>query len=378
MRDTVSITTAPMLNYPMPEKNKFAEQTKKIHANNKRAFLRWGTYEIPYNIPEFWTLWSLNSEIYTPGRSFQTEFKQYGIDYAKENIPFIGNSWMCEHLRYGYMASWLDFLPNGEEVVTCIVQPICRWQNYYLEAAHNFVQEIPIDGICTTLAERAVTKRLKNILTNNTSYDSRTTTLSTAMKNEFTPATGMANSLGRYMDQLSLLDWINMPDGFEWNESEAYYTVELSGAPFGINTTFGGNNSWRSMLYGSLPLRKDNKEMENDLDKIISDFQWKKTRFYGFWQKDCPIKIDDPYVLASAYCDDMKMLIVLATFSKTDLSAVLSAKDVDAQTVFGTTTKQLHFSQPEISGLQKSISGKEMLSISVPKQGVAIVLCQIP
>ena len=156
--------------------------------------------------------------------------KEHGFDYARVPIPFIGNPWLCEHLGEGYSASWCSMSAEGEEIVTLGINPLSRWQNFYLETIRNLSDCLQVDGIRIDLTDRRITRRLRSLL-NEVCPDGF---LDTITGNNFRP-NGMINPMGQYL-KVYPIGFYCFRGRFSYGAGPDYYLVELSGVPFGVNT----------------------------------------------------------------------------------------------------------------------------------------------
>lgn len=359
------------LNYPFHQQDLLREYIHSLNENKVSAHFRLGCREIPYRIPEFRPLWSLNHEIFTYTPAMKYAVEQYGARYAEESIPFIGNPWLCEHLSKGYSASWLSHSAEGEEIVTLGINPLSRWQNYYMETLRWLGKEFGVKGIRMDLSHREVTKRVRRVVRDNFPEG---TLLDSITGNNLKEDTGMANPMGQYMEHLSLLDSISFSDGFSYEAGEDYYLVELSGVPFGINTSFDGSYSWRQLLYGNLPSMKGVDRGVERLWKLCDAFGIKESRLIGYWDKDCPVQTGDEEVLSSVYIKDNAMMIVLSSWSKEPKEIVLNLEPAER---LGMDTAQMQIVVPKIDNIQESRSGKLIsIPISAGRVLVAFILPQ--
>lgn len=335
----------PYLNYPFASEESLKEVMEKLHGAGKKAQFVIGTREIPYQINEFWPLWSLDNEIFTYGIGLKGVHKEHGFGYARVPIPFIGNPWLCEHLGEGYSASWRSMNAEGEEIVTLGINPLSRWQNFYLETVRNLSDHLQVDGIRTDLTDRRITKRLRSLLDEICPNGF----LDTITGNNFRPENGMINPMGQYLESLPLLDSIVFADGFSYGAGPDYYLVELSGVPFGVNASFYTDMPFKSLLYGTLPqMRKEDKGLEN-LWKFCDSFGLEESTFTGYWESPFPLEIEDKDILASVYKKGSQALIVVVHWGSLNWSLTLGSKDMKR---LGLDPERSLIGMPEIPGLQ--------------------------
>jgi len=84
-----------------------------------------------------------------------------------------------------------------------------------------------------------------------------------------------------------------------------------------------GGNPWRGMIYGMtsrLPWAGD----PTPVWKIWDDFGMEGSTMVGYWSPRCPVKTDNPNVLATAYLKPGKVLIALASWDPDRVGCNLS------------------------------------------------------
>lgn len=358
----------PYLNYPFVSEESLKEVMAKLHSEGKKAQFVIGTREIPCQINEFWPLWSLDNEIFTYGIGLKGVQKEHGFGYARVPVPFIGNPWLCEHLGEGYSASWRSTNAEGDEIVTLGINPLSRWQNFYLETVRHLSDRLQVDGIRTDMTDRRITRRLRSLL-DEVCPDGF---LDTITGNNFRPENGMINPMGQYLESLPILDSIVFADGFSYGAGPDYYLVELSGVPFGVNASFYTDEPYKSLLYGVLPqMSKEDRGLDN-LWKYCDSFGLEESTFTGYWQSPSPLEIEDKNILASVYKKDSQLLIVVVNWGSLNWSLTLGSKDMKR---LGLDPERSLIRMPEIPGLQTGSKFSSIVThMLVPGEGALLLI----
>ena len=359
----------PYLNDPFPVEGDLKALIEQLHAKKQKVHFVIGTREIPLQVAEFWPLWSLNHEIFTYSAALKGAQELYGADYAKHAYPFIGTPWLCEHFGEGYSAFWFSQEIEGEPIVTLGINPRGRWQNYYLETVRHLLKDLDVDGIRTDLNSRRATQRLRCVL-DETRPDAL---LDAVTGNNLRAENGMVSPMVQYMEHLSMLDSIEFTDGFSYGAGPDYYLVELSGAPFGVNTSFHCGNPGKALLYGSLArkIQTEDPGLES-LWKFCDEFGLKTSLFVGYWDESCPVKTGEKDLFASVYAQKGRLLIVYFNMAEVDkdfLFNVKSLKDLG----FDPETAQVAL--PDIPGFQqgRKLAILNKLTVS-PGQAVLLLV----
>lgn len=359
----------PYLNDPFPVEDDLKALIEQLHAKKQKAHFVIGTREIPFQVAEFWPLWSLNHEIFTYSAALKGAQELYGADYAKHAYPYIGTPWLCEHFGEGYSAFWFSQEIEGEPIVTLGINPRGRWQNYYLETVRHLLKDLNVDGIRTDLNSRRATQRLRCVL-DETRPDAL---LDAVTGNNLRVENGMVSPMVQYMEHLSMLDSIEFTDGFSYGAGPDYYLVELSGAPFGVNTSFHCGNPGKALLYGSLArkIQMVDPGLES-LWKFCDEFGLKTSLFVGYWDESCPVQTGEKDLFASVYAQKGRLLIVYFNMAEVDkdfLFNVKSLKDLG----FDPETAQVAL--PDIPGFQqgRKLAILNKLTVS-PGQAVLLLV----
>ena len=128
-----------------------------------------------------------------------------------------------------------------------------------------------------------------------------------------------------YLEHFPYIDRLWFGEYFDYDVSPDFWLVEVSGIPFGLMGEMlqDGGNPWRGMLYGMtsrLPWAGDPRP----LWKVWDDFKMAGSRMFGYWSPDCPVKTDNPDVLATVYVQDDRVLIALASWAEETTQVHLS------------------------------------------------------
>ena len=133
-------------------------------------------------------------------------------------------------------------------------------------------------------------------------------------------SSGPAN---QYLEFMPYVDRTWFGESFDYNGmGPDQWLVQVSGIPFGVmgEMLANGGNQWRGVLYGMTSrLRWKTGDVVCDptnVWKIWDEFGIADSKMRGFWQTDCPVKTDNPDVLATVYVKKGKALITVASWAK--------------------------------------------------------------
>lgn len=85
-----------------------------------------------------------------------------------------------------------------------------------------------------------------------------------------------------------------------------------------------GGNPWRGMIYGMtnrMPW-SDNAD-PRPIWKAWDDFGMQGTKMVGYWSPNCPVRTDNPKVLATVYSRKGAALVAVASWADADASVEL-------------------------------------------------------
>ena len=358
----------PYINYPYSQDSfpAFCDLVKRAHARNIRLRVYYTTREITQNIPELFALHSLNGEIILPGP---------GKDARTLLHPNGPNPWLGANLGGNFIPAWEDKVGGkyAELDLSVCTTPDSRWNNFYLEGLKWLVDKSDFDGIYVddTALDAVSLRRARRIL------DSRPGRLIDFHTwNHFNGAAGYANNLTMYMELLPYLDRLWIGEGFNASRvSPDYWLVEMSGLPFGLMAEMlDGVNPWRGMLFGEtgrLPWAGDPREMW----RVWDEYGIQGTHFLPFCASDCPVKTDNPKVLATVYRRPGHSFIALGSWADQEVSVQLA---VDWKAL-GLSPDKVSLRAPAMKGFQPAQTWKAGEPIRVPAgQGWFLVVDESP
>jgi hypothetical protein len=192
--------------------------------------------------------------------------------------------------------------------------------------------------------------------------------------NQYNPRDGFANSANLYLEHFPYINRLWFGEYFDYDSQPDFWLVEVSGIPFGLMGEMlqDGGNAWRGMLYG-MTARMPWSGNPAPLWKFWDEFGMEDTEMIGYWVPDCPVKTDNPEVLATVYKKKDKVLISMASWAQKEVSCKLmydwKALDMNR--------KKSRLLAPEIQDFQGQTVFKPDQSIPVePGRGWLLVLSE--
>ncbi|HEY6952261.1 MAG TPA: glycoside hydrolase domain-containing protein, partial [Bacteroidota bacterium] len=329
----------PYLNYPFLRPKEMKAYVDSAHALGMKVKIYYTVRELSDHAPELFTLRSLGDEVLSHG-------------------PGGGFSWLQEHLDTNYIAAW--FVPELKDAAV-INSGVSRWHNYYVEGLNWLAENVGIDGIYIddVAFDRTTMKRVRKVLDRNRPG----ALIDLHSANQFNPRDGYVNSALLYMEHFPYIDRLWFGEYFDYDSKPDYWLTEISGIPFGLMGEMleKGGNPWRGMVYGMtnrLPWSGD----PTPIWKLWDEFGMKGTRMYGYWSEKCPVKTDNPAILATAYVKEGRSLISLASWASDTTTCSLS---IDWKSL-GLDTTRVIIEAPAVKNFQESRSFKLGEKISVP------------
>lgn len=340
----------PYINYPFIHTQQMKDYVNEAHKKGLKVKIYYTIRELSNRAAEIFALRSLGDEIFSPG-------------------PGGGYSWLQEHLDSSYIAAW--FVPRLKDAAI-VNSGMSRWHNYYLEGLNWLVQNIGIDGlyIDDVAYDRTTMKRVRKILDRGR----KGALIDLHSANQFNPRDGFANSANLYLEHFPYINRLWFGEYFDYDSSPDFWLIELSGIPFGIMGEMlqGGGNPWRGMLYGMtsrLPWAGDPRP----LWKIWDDFGIQEARMKGYWSPSCPVKTENPDVLATAYVKKDTVLVSIASWAE---DIVLCKLEIDWETL-GMNPENMQFHAPFIKEFQGKTTFKPTDMIPVePGKGWLLILSE--
>jgi len=291
----------PFINYPFLRPEKMKKYIDEAHRKGMKVKIYYTVRELSNHCPEIFSLKSLGNEIFANGD-------------AK------GPSWLIEHFGKNFISGW--YVPKYEDAAI-INNGVSRWHNYYIEGLNWLVKNVGIDGIYIDdiAFDRSIMKRIKRVFEMN----GKEAIIDVHSANQYNPRDGYASSANLYLEHFPYIDRLWFGEYFDYDSNPDYWLVEISGIPFGLMGEMlqGGGNPYRGMIYGMtarLPWAGDPRP----LWKLWDNFGMGKSEMIGYWSKSCPVKTDNPNVLATVYKREDKALIAIASWAKENVSVKLN------------------------------------------------------
>ncbi|HTP12669.1 MAG TPA: glycoside hydrolase domain-containing protein [Bacteroidota bacterium] len=329
----------PYLNYPFLRPKEMKAYVDSAHALGMKVKIYYTVRELSDRAPEIFTLRSLGDEV---------------LSYGKGG----GSSWLLEHMDQDYIAGW--YVPELNDA-SLITNGVSRWHNYYVEGLNWLAKNVGIDGlyIDDVAFDRTTMKRVRKVLDRNRPD----ALIDLHSANQFNPRDGYINSALLYMEHFPYINRLWFGEYFDYDSKPDYWLTEISGIPFGLMGEMleKGGNPWRGMVYGMtnrLPWSGDPRPEW----KLWDEFGMSGTKMFGYWSDNCPVKTDNPSVLATAYAKPGSALISLASWASDTVNCSLS---VDWKSL-GLDTVKVRMEAPAVKNFQDARSFRIGESIPVP------------
>ncbi len=293
----------PYLNYPFLRPREMKSYVDSVHAMGMKVKIYYTVRELSDHAPEFFALRSLGDEVLSHGAGG-------------------GSSWPLEHLDQDYIPGWYVPELNDAAIIT---SGVSRWHNYYVEGLNWLVKNVGIDGLYLddVAFDRTTMKRIRKVLDRNRPG----ALIDLHSANQFNPRDGYVNSALLYMEDFPYIDRLWLGEYFDYDSKPDYWLTEISGIPFGLMEEMleKGGNPWRGMVYGMtnrLPWSGDPRPIW----KLWDEFGMQGTNMFGYWSPNCPVKTDNPNVLATAYVKPGAALISIASWAQDTVMCSLSVE----------------------------------------------------
>ena len=341
----------PWINYPFIEWRHMKSYIDSAHQRGLKVKIYNTVRELSDHAYELFALRSLGSEIYSPG-------------------PGGGFSWLQEHVADNYIPAW--FVPELKDAAI-INSGMSRWHNYYVEGMNWLVQNVGIDGIYLddVAFDRVTMKRIKRVLT----ADGHPGIIDLHSANQYNPRDGFNNSANLYMEHFPYLNRLWFGEYFDYeHNSPDFFLTEVSGIPFGLMGEMleGGGNPWRGMVYGMTNRMPWTENADpRPIWKVWDGFGMQGTKMIGYWSQACPVKTDDPEVLATVYKKNGAALIALASWAPQDTTIRLQ---IDWEKL-GIDPARAVISAPEVKDFQpeRSFDGNATIPVQKGKGWLLII-----
>ena len=303
----------PFLDYPYMDENLPDLKTfiDSVHAHDLKAKIYYTTREISVNTKEIWAMRSLGNEIILdgPGSKVRTLVNPKGVH------PWLAQNFK-DHFIPGWVATFTHGKYKGRQDLAVLTAPDSRLNNFYLEGLDWMCRNISIDGlyIDDLALDRETMKRARKILDRErpgSQIDMHTW-------NHYNEYGKYASSLNVYMDELPYIDQLWIGEARSYDLAPDYWLIEISGIPFGLTSQMlnKGGNIWRGMNYGMTDrLGWFRAKSPEYMWKFWDEYNIDKKDMIGFWDKNNPIRSNNPEVEATIFKSRDEVLISVANYS---------------------------------------------------------------
>jgi hypothetical protein len=341
----------PYINYPFVTADKIAQYTAEGHRRGIKTKIYYTVRELSNRVAEMWPIRSLGFEVFTDG-------------------PGGGDSWLQEHLGSNYAPAWHSPLDDGQVDAAVATVGLSRWHNYYLEGLSWLIKNAGIDGLYLDGIgyDRQIMKRVRKVM----DRAKPGCLIDFHSGNNYQPEYGLNSCASGYMEHFPYVDSLWFGEMFDYNASPDYWLVEVSGIPFGLYGEMlqDNGNPWRGMVYG-MTARYYSGADPKHIWKLWDDFGIAEARMTGYWSPDCPVRTDNPDVLATAYVGKGKTLIAIGSWAK---EAVKVHLKIDWKAL-GLDPAKARLTAPAVKGVQEAASFGPNDAIPVePGKGWMLVL----
>lgn len=330
----------PYINYPFIGWRQLKAFVDSAHQENMDVKIYNTIRELANRAYELYPLRSLGTEIFSPGKGG-------------------GYPWLQEHLDSNYIAGWYTPETNDAAIVN---GGQSRWHNYYIQGLNWLVERTGIDGLYLddVAYDRVTMKRVKRMLLKH----GHAGIIDLHSANQYNKADGWNNSANLYMSLFPYLNRLWFGEYFDYNNnSPDFFLTEVSGIPFGLMGEMlqDGGNAWRGMLYGMTSRLPWTAGDPRPIWNLWNEFHIEGSRMIGYWVPDCPVKTDNPKVLATVFTKDGEAMVSLASWAKADVTIHLN---IDWK-YLGLNPSRIEIIAPPIKDFQSSAKYKADEAIRV-------------
>lgn len=346
----------PYINYPFLTVEPLRALVSEWQRRNMKVKIYYTVRELSNYMVELWALRSLGTEILTGG-------------------PGGGFMWLREHLVSDYTTQWYNPFADGTVDASLLNSGECRWYNYYIEGLAWLGKHVGMDGLYLddVSYDRRILKRMRKVMATARPGSMMDLHSNTAF------SIGPAN---QYMEYMPYVDRIWFGESFRYNEEPPdFWLTEVSGIPFGVmgEMLHSPTNAYRGMVYGiTNRITWDAPESGEDprpIFRLWDAFGIDKAKMLGYWDAKCPVRTDNPDVLATAYVRKGKALIALASWAASDTTVRLS---VDWKAL-GMDPSKAVLRAPAVRGVQEAADFAPNAAIPVGRlKGWMLVLEEAP
>lgn len=286
----------PYINYPFAAVPQMSAFVKSWQDQGMKVKIYYTVRELSNYVTEMWALRSLGTEVLAGGGGG-------------------GFPWLREHLGGNYTPQWFQPYADGTADASILNSGESRWYNYYIEGLAWLARNVHIDGLYLddVSYDRRILKRMRKVLERNRPGSMIDLHSNTGF------SIGPAN---QYAEFFPFVDRLWFGESFNYDAmSPDQWLVEVSGIPFGLmgDMLHRGGNQWRGPIYGMttrLPWMTDGHRCDpRNVWKAWDDFGVAEARMIGYWEKGCPVRTDNPDVLATAYVRKDRTLVSIASWA---------------------------------------------------------------
>jgi hypothetical protein len=342
----------PYINYPFIATKEMKAFIDAQHARGLKVKIYYTVRELTDHVTELFALRSLGNEIFADG-------------------PGGGYPWLREHLISHYTPSWYNTVPGGTVDASITTSGESRWYNYYIEGLGWLVKNVGIDGLYLddVAYDRSILQRMRKVM------DRAKPGCMIDLHSNTAFSIGPMN---QYAEFFPYIDRLWFGESFKYNEEPPdYWLTEISGIPFGLmgDMLQDGGNRWRGMIYGMtarLPWDSDKfKANPKPMWKMWDEFGIGGAKMIGYWDEHCPVRTNNPNVLATAYVRPDRTMIAIASWDAKPADVKLS---IDFNTL-GLDEKTAKIHAPAIKDFQEEKTFKVGDTITVqPTQGWLLIV----
>ena len=287
----------PHINYPFIAVDSMKWFVNQMHSKGQKVKIYYTIRELTNYTTEIWALRSLGNEILGDGDGG-------------------GFLWLREHFIDGYRPQWYQHFSDKSSDASIVNAPgDSRWYNYYIEGLAWLLRNVDIDGLYLddVTYDRRTVKRIRKVL------DSEKPGCLLDLHSNTGFSIGPANQYAEFFPYIDKL-WFGESFQYDQMPPENWF-VEVSGIPFGLmgDMLQGGGNRWRGMVYGMTVRYPWSTEGETcdprPVWEIWDNFGIESSEMKGYWEKDCPVRTNNPDIKATVYQKEGESLISVASWS---------------------------------------------------------------
>ncbi len=280
--------------------------SRRVESGPKGVNVYYTVRELSNWVAEMWPLRSLGDEVFVTGEQYVYSVQKSEMVKAGGGYP-----WLQEHLVGGYVPAWRALLPDGTIDAAIGTQGLSRWHNYYVEGLKWLMNATGVDGLYLDGIgyDREIMKRVAKVMQRtNPSYR-----INFHSGNDYDFMDRHVSAANHYMEHFPYISNLWFGEMYDYNRSPDYWLVEISGIPFGLTSEMlnyeNGGNPYRGMIYGMTGRQHPSAAA---MWRFWDEFGIQEAEMLGYWNPACPVKTNDPTVLASVYRKKDKSLISLA------------------------------------------------------------------